>query len=61
MAVLTSRPGTVKTIVDVDIDVDASEDIRSDERFRQYRHFIWTQLRGEVARAQDLEREALET
>lgn len=57
-AILTSRPGRIKTIVDIDINVDEIEDPRSDARFRQYRHFIWTQLRTEVARAQDQEREA---
>ncbi|WP_194814866.1 ABC transporter ATP-binding protein [Nocardia sp. XZ_19_385] len=58
VAVLTSRPGRVKAVVDVDIDRDA-EDIRSTDGFRAYRHEIWSLLRSEVARAQDLERESL--
>ena len=50
VAVLTSRPGTVKTVVDIEIDRTA-EDVRSTERFRTYRHHIWEQLRAEVTRA----------
>lgn len=55
VAVLTSRPGRIKAVVDVDLERDAGEDIRSTEAFRAYRHRIWTLLRGEVARAQDEE------
>ncbi|MEU8899582.1 ABC transporter ATP-binding protein [Nocardia sp. NPDC048505] len=54
VAVLTSRPGRVKAVVDVDIAHDG-EDIRSTEAFRSYRHQIWTLLRSEVERAQGLE------
>lgn len=50
VAVLTSRPGRVKTIVDIDIDRSAA-DVRSGEQFRDYRHQIWTLLHGEVERA----------
>ncbi|AEF42333.1 ABC transporter ATP-binding protein [Hoyosella subflava] len=52
VAVMTSRPGRIKTIVDVDLDPTESEDIRSDPRFGAYRHRIWTQLHDEVAQAQ---------
>ncbi|BAD56800.1 ABC transporter ATP-binding protein [Nocardia farcinica] len=55
VAVLTSRPGRIKAVVDVDLEREAGEDIRSTEAFRAYRHRIWTLLRGEVARAQDEE------
>ncbi|MCB8912471.1 ABC transporter ATP-binding protein [Rhodococcus rhodochrous] len=54
VAVLTSRPGRVKTIVDIDIDRHV-EDVRSGEAFRQYRHVIWSLLHSEVERARDLE------
>ncbi|MFG1783450.1 ABC transporter ATP-binding protein [Rhodococcus oryzae] len=57
VAVLTSRPGRVKTVVDIDID-RAAADVRSDARFREYRHHIWSQLQDEVARAQHQELEA---
>ncbi|NRI65094.1 MULTISPECIES: ABC transporter ATP-binding protein [Rhodococcus] len=50
VAVLTSRPGRVKTIVDIDIDRTAA-DVRSGEQFRDFRHQIWTLLHGEVERA----------
>ncbi|MGN2636655.1 ABC transporter ATP-binding protein [Nocardia takedensis] len=59
VAVLTSRPGRVKAVLDVDIDRDGGVDIRSTETFRAYRHEIWTLLRSEVERAQGLERAAL--
>jgi NitT/TauT family transport system ATP-binding protein len=56
VAVLTSRPGRVKTVVDIDID-RTSADVRSDARFREFRHHIWSQLQDEVARAQHQELE----
>ncbi|BAH53258.1 ABC transporter ATP-binding protein [Rhodococcus opacus] len=56
VAVLTSRPGRVKTFVDIDID-RSGEDVRSNEQFRHYRHRIWTLLHGEVERAQVIEKE----
>lgn len=54
VAVLTSRPGRIKNIVDVDIDRSA-EDIRSSAGFRSLRHHIWTLLHHEVERARTLE------
>ncbi|MFJ4654155.1 ABC transporter ATP-binding protein [Nocardia sp. NPDC088792] len=59
VAVLTSRPGRIKAVIDIDLDRDTTEDIRSSERFREIRHHIWTLLHDEVARAQDLEQAAL--
>ncbi|MBF6241020.1 ABC transporter ATP-binding protein [Nocardia otitidiscaviarum] len=59
VAVLTSRPGRVKEIVNIDLEHGAETDIRSSERFREFRHHIWSLLRGEVARAQGLERDSL--
>ncbi|MEV6275571.1 ABC transporter ATP-binding protein [Nocardia sp. NPDC051832] len=58
VAVLTSRPGRVKAVVDVDIARAGDADIRSTEAFRAYRHQIWTLLRSEVERAQGLELES---
>lgn len=54
VAVLTSRPGRIKTIVDVDLDRTVA-DVRSGEDFRKLRHDIWSLLHSEVARAHDLE------
>ncbi|MFI6999819.1 ABC transporter ATP-binding protein [Nocardia sp. NPDC050175] len=59
VAVLTSRPGRIKAVVEVAIDREAGGDIRSSERFRDYRHEIWTLLQSEVQRAASLERESL--
>ncbi|MGX7723694.1 ABC transporter ATP-binding protein [Rhodococcus sp. 5G237] len=54
VAILTSRPGRIKTVVDVDIDRNV-DDVRSSEAFRALRHDIWSLLHSEVARAHDLE------
>ncbi|WGD28309.1 ABC transporter ATP-binding protein [Ancylobacter sp. WKF20] len=52
VAVMTSRPGRIKALVDVDLPRgDAEADIRSHPDFARYRHEIWDLLRGEVARA----------
>ncbi|MFD8247775.1 ABC transporter ATP-binding protein [Nocardia sp. NPDC059691] len=59
VAVLTSRPGRIKAIVDVEIDRETDDDIRSSERFRDYRHEIWTLLHSEVQRAASLELKSL--
>jgi len=53
VAVMTSRPGRIKEIVDVRLAArSATEDLRSDPEFARYRHQIWTLLRDEVSRAQ---------
>lgn len=49
IAVLTSRPGTVKEVVEVDFDRHA-EDVRSEPGFARYRHMVWNHLRSEVDR-----------
>ncbi|MEU5758504.1 ABC transporter ATP-binding protein [Nocardia sp. NPDC047648] len=59
VAVLTSRPGRIKAIVDVELDRDTDDDIRSSQRFRDYRHEIWTLLHSEVQRAASLELKSL--
>ncbi|MEU5409914.1 ABC transporter ATP-binding protein [Nocardia asteroides] len=55
VAVLTSRPGRIKAVIDIEIDRDGDTDVRSSEQFRDYRHRIWTELQSEVSRAQQLE------
>lgn len=59
VAVLTSRPGRIKAIVDVALDRATDDDIRSSQRFRDYRHEIWTLLHSEVQRAASLELKSL--
>ncbi|MFF5986597.1 ABC transporter ATP-binding protein [Prauserella flavalba] len=59
VAVLTSRPGRIKSVVDIQLDRSAAEDIRSAPEFARYRHEIWTLLHDEVVRAQQLEKEAV--
>ncbi|GIH24784.1 ABC transporter ATP-binding protein [Acrocarpospora phusangensis] len=50
VAIMTSRPGRIKQIIDVAFDSRAG-DLRADPRFGEYRHHIWTLLRDEVAAA----------
>src|SRR3989440_807169 len=58
VAVMTSRPGRVKTVVDIPIaSRTATEDLRSDPEFVRYRHEIWSLLRDEVVKAQTQERD----
>ncbi|GGN99412.1 ABC transporter ATP-binding protein [Actinoplanes lobatus] len=58
VAVLTSRPGRIKEVVEVPIDArSATEDLRSDPQFTHYRHEIWSLLRDEVDRARSEELE----
>jgi len=53
VAVLTSRPGRVKEIIDIPLGSrTAAEDLRSDPAFARYRHEIWCLLRDEVVKAQ---------
>jgi NitT/TauT family transport system ATP-binding protein len=56
VAVMTSRPGRIKQIVDIPLTSrTAAEDLRSDPQFGRYRHEIWTLLRDEVTRARRAE------
>jgi NitT/TauT family transport system ATP-binding protein len=56
VAVMTSRPGRIKQIVDIAItDRSATDDLRSDPEFARYRHEIWSLLRDEVRKAQTAE------
>jgi NitT/TauT family transport system ATP-binding protein len=57
VAVMTSRPGRIKQVIDTPIDSrTATEDLRSDPVFARHRHEIWTLLRDEVVKAQAQER-----
>ena len=60
VAVLTSRPGRVKEVVEVDLgDRVGVADPRSSAEFARYRHRIWDLLHDEVTRAQQLEKEVV--
>jgi NitT/TauT family transport system ATP-binding protein len=50
VAVMTSRPGRIKQVIDVEFDSRAG-DLRADPRFGDYRHRLWKLLRDEVAAA----------
>jgi NitT/TauT family transport system ATP-binding protein len=57
IAVMTSRPGRIKCIIDVPADFrQGTEDIRSLPEFGQLRHEIWSLLRNEVQEAEQEER-----
>ncbi|MGZ4628862.1 MAG: ABC transporter ATP-binding protein [Oryzihumus sp.] len=54
VAVLSSRPGRLKALVDIDLgDRRSTNDLRSDPAFVRYRHDVWTLLHDEVRRAQE--------
>nr|WP_322761894.1 ABC transporter ATP-binding protein [Frankia sp. Cr2] len=58
VAVMTSRPGRIKQIIDVPPAGTASDDPRSDPEFVRYRHLVWELLHDEVTKAQQAERRA---
>ena len=58
VAVLTSRPGRLKAVVDVDLG-DRAGDVRSDPAFGRQRHRIWELLHDEVRKAAEHERSAV--
>ncbi|MDQ1718071.1 MAG: NitT/TauT family transport system ATP-binding protein [Pseudonocardiales bacterium] len=65
VAVLTSRPGRLKQVVDIEIGdraaaIEAQVDVRASEEFRRHRHQIWTLLRDEVRRAQQAGHEKIQ-
>ncbi|MFI0357815.1 ABC transporter ATP-binding protein [Actinomadura sp. 9N407] len=56
VAVMTSRPGRIKEIVEIDLGPrDEIEDLRSSAGFAAHRHRVWTLLRDEVQAAQRLD------
>jgi len=60
VAVMTSRPGRIKRVVDVPLTArSATEDLRSDPEFAHYRHQIWSLLRDEVDKARTAELEGI--
>jgi NitT/TauT family transport system ATP-binding protein len=56
VAVLTSRPGRVKEIIEIELGPrQAVDDIRSSPEFTAQRHRVWSLLHDEVTAAQRLE------
>ncbi|MEV6878951.1 ABC transporter ATP-binding protein [Amycolatopsis sp. NPDC051128] len=58
VAVLTSRPGRLKAVVDIDLG-DRAGDVRSDPAFGRQRHRLWQLLHDEVRKAAEHERSAV--
>jgi NitT/TauT family transport system ATP-binding protein len=57
VAVMTSKPGRIKRIVDIPRDFrQRQEDVRSAAEFGELRHQIWTLLRDEVQKAEQQDR-----
>jgi NitT/TauT family transport system ATP-binding protein len=52
VGVMSSRPGRIKTVVDVALDHGGpNEDVRSTEQFARYRHQVWSLLRNDLKAA----------
>ena len=56
VAIMTSRPGRIKTIIDIPESLRLAEDRRAHPEFVEVRNRIWSLLRDEVKRAQEQER-----
>jgi NitT/TauT family transport system ATP-binding protein len=56
VAIMTSRPGRIKTIVDMPESLRQAEDRRAHPDFVEVRNHIWSLLKSEVQRAQEQER-----
>lgn len=51
IAVMSTRPGRIKEVVEVELDRAADEDVRSSSRFAEYRHHVWTLLREDSSQS----------
>jgi NitT/TauT family transport system ATP-binding protein len=57
VAVMTSRPGRIKEMIDVPFESRTSEeDLRANPEFVKIRHHIWDLLKDEVFKAQEQEK-----
>jgi NitT/TauT family transport system ATP-binding protein len=56
VAVMTSRPGRIKTIIGIPESLKYGDDVRSRPEYGPVRHEVWSTLRDEVQRAQEQER-----
>jgi NitT/TauT family transport system ATP-binding protein len=45
VGVMSTRPGRIKAVVDVALDRDPDQDVRSTEQFAAHRHRVWSLLR----------------
>ncbi len=52
VAVMTARPGIIKTIIDIDLSRPRGVDVRSSAEFADNRHKVWGALKEEVLKAQ---------
>jgi NitT/TauT family transport system ATP-binding protein len=58
VAVMTSRPGSIKQVIDIPLESRSrEEDIRGAPEFARLRHEIWGLLRDELKQAEILERD----
>jgi NitT/TauT family transport system ATP-binding protein len=56
VAIMTSRPGRIKHVVEVPDELKQEADIRSTPEYGRIRHEIWSLLREEVLKAQEQEK-----
>jgi NitT/TauT family transport system ATP-binding protein len=60
VAVMTSRPGRIKAIVDIPLEARSrEEDLRSNPQFARLRHEVWSLLRDEFHKAETIERDSV--
>ncbi|MDQ0468811.1 ABC transporter ATP-binding protein [Labrys wisconsinensis] len=60
VAVMTSRPGRIKQVLDIPLERRSREDdLRAAPDFARLRHEVWTLLRSEFQKAESLERAEL--
>ncbi|MDP4193232.1 MAG: ABC transporter ATP-binding protein [Bacteroidota bacterium] len=52
VVVMTARPATVKSIINIDLPRPRNEETRASKEFGTYRHKIWESLKDEVNKAQ---------
>ncbi|MBB2925047.1 ABC transporter ATP-binding protein [Cellulomonas cellasea] len=59
VAVMSPRPGRLRTVIDVDLDRSRSDDIRSDPEFGRLRHRVWTELHSPAGTPDEAETDLL--
>ncbi|RNM16618.1 ABC transporter ATP-binding protein [Nocardioides pocheonensis] len=54
VGVMSSRPGRIKAVVDIDLDRDhPDQDVRSTPEFARHRHQVWSLLRSDLETVDD--------
>jgi len=56
VAIMTSRPGRIKHVVEIPAELKQTPDVRSSPEYGALRHEIWSLLREEVLKAQEQEK-----